>query len=298
VRRRSPARSPSSLASSCYTSLRHLSGRAGRRRAGGGPSMAPVDEHALLSSRLVGPLERYDNHDTDNHDSLTAGQLTNLQNSNFYPHSLTTATREPITANNNYTGSSQSHLATRAGSERPPADMFCPLLQHATVRARSTGPVLQRKNAAAFEANYESLDNDKRWAPLAISDPLPPPRSNAALRRLDMAVQGMEQMSLATADVLAKKPVLKDGNGRPLFVDDEEKGEERARVQYDSITVLPASLSGMLGKRELPPPPLPRTRSFRLAVAGGGVKNGGDVRASSAPPVSPLVCRKAGQSHR
>jgi hypothetical protein len=265
--------------------------------------MAPVDEHVLLSSRLVGPLERYDNHDSDNHDSFTAAHLTpNLQNNNFYLDSFNTATRESNTANSNhYTGSSQSHLATRAGSERPPpADMFCPLLQHATVRARSTGPVLQRKNAPAYESNYESLDNDRRWTPAAIPEPLPPPRSNAALRRLDMAVQGMEQMSLATTEVNGKKPMLKDAGGRPLFAGEEEKGEERARVQYDSITVLPASLGGILGRRELPPPPppLPRTRSFRLAVGGGVVKNSGDVRASSAPPVSPMVCRKVGQSNR
>jgi hypothetical protein len=101
----------------------------------------------------------------------------------------------------------------------------------------------------------------------------------------------MEQMWARSADT---------NNSRKWSVKDVEKEEEQRqqRIQYDSITVLPASLG-----LPPPPPPLPRTRSFRQ-VGGGGQSPAAakgtfaDLRASSAPPVSPLVSRKAGQSYR
>ena len=317
------SQSSSSLATAWSTSLRQLSGRVvGHRRRLGCPPMAPVDEHDLL----VESLERYDNDDSntvgynavDANNANCTSHLSRYQtfkynnnnnNNNNDDENNITAKREPITAKNQTGCCSQNHLKQRAGSERPAAvvdsTMFSPLLsqQHAAARARSTGPVLQRKNAS--ESNYESIDNNissnsNSWLNTAAAvDPLPPPRSHAAaFRRLDMAVQGMEQMSWGgPADVrLKKSAALKDAQGatRHFNGDDEEKGREKQqRVQYDSITVMPASL---LGRRELPPPPpLPRTRSFRQVV----VAKGGDVRASSAPPVSPMVCRRtAGQSNR
>jgi hypothetical protein len=277
--------------------------------------MAPVGD----SESLRHLVERYDNEeDADNNNRLGSSSFSPLNNAKFNvattattSSSCNTAKQEYITANNLFyhqTGS-QSHLAAqspssvRAGSERPAAAMFSSLLMTGGTagRARSTGPVLQRKNVQQiYESSYESIDNqsggssgsknNSRWSPAA--EPLPPPRSTPALRQLDLAVKGMEQMWARSADT---------NNSRKWSVKDVEKEEEQRqqRIQYDSITVLPASL----GLPPPPPPPLPRTRSFRQ-VGGGGQSAAAtkgtfaDLRASSAPPVSPLVSRKAGQSYR
>jgi len=279
--------------------------------------MAPVADSELLS-RLV---EQYDNEEAADNNNRRGSSLSPLSNAKFNfatadCPSLTsnsnanTAKQEYITANMcNQTGS-QSHFSlssassVRAGSERPAAATFSALLSGGgtAARARSTGPVLQRKNVAAplYESSYESIDtkglhcggNSSRWATMA--EPLPPPRS--ALRQLDLAVKGMEEMwgrgDAADAHNRTRKLSIKESQK------EEEEQQRQQRIQYDSITVLPASLG-----LPPPPPPLPRTRSFRQVGSGGGQTAAAkgtfvDVRASSAPPVSPLLCRKTVQSYR
>ena len=76
----------------------------------------------------------------------------------------------------------------------------------------------------------------------------------------------------------------------------QQRKDTTGAVQYDSITVLPT-----VALAELPPPPLPRTRSFRDGGVrartahpwGREVGGVGGGRASSAPPVSPVVPRRA-----
>lgn len=294
--------SPSSVSlsstSSLSSSLCGLSGLVGRRRR---LPMAPVGEQELLS-RLV---ERYDNDGIVDNGRTSA--CSSYNHGRFEHNNLisdNTAKTESNTANNKTNTCSRlaavvadtanSSSAVRAGSEKPGA-MFSPLLNITAARARSTGPVLERRNAL-YESNYDSVENGGSgitWSSAAM-DPVPPPRANtAAIRQLELAIKGMEQMWRPDHRSAVEGRLKKEAACRLQNDEDREWQQQQQRVQYDSITVLPASMG-----LPPPPPPLPRTRSFRQ-MGGAPVKAGcGDARASSAPPVSPLVYRKAGHSNR
>ena len=149
----------------------------------------------------------------------------------------------------------------RAASERP---------QHGQVqgpgapRAASTGPARPSfRDQGLYESGYECVAGGETG------------ESCQAIRKLEQAVRSIDQV---LAKDISKLRPGKSGS-----------------VQYDSITVLPIVVMA-----ELPPPPLPRTRSFResagpRARAGQGGPWGlavAGTRASSAPPVSPVVPRR------
>ena len=185
----------------------------------------------------------------------------------------------------------EADLGRRATSERP-VQIFNQVVGglpgQLPARAVSTGPPLAhhqlRQNNSEqwqsinlrengiYESNYESIGSggsDTR-------------QSNQAIMKLEQAVRSIDQ-------VLAKDISKLKHNQQQ-----ERKERSNGAVQYDSITVLPT-----VALAELPPPPLPRTRSFRdnalrarTAHPWGreGLAQGG--RASSAPPVSPVVPRR------
>ena len=193
----------------------------------------------------------------------------------------------------------EAELGRRAASERPmqtTTGIFNPVLPSVgqmPARAVSTGPPvihnqLRQNNSemqwqptssfrdnGIYECNYESITGG------GSSETN---QSNQAIMKLEQAVRSIDQ-------VLAKDiSKLKHNNQR------KEGGSNGASVQYDSITVLPT-----VALAELPPPPLPRTRSFRDGGVrartahpwGREVGGVGSGRASSAPPVSPVVPRRA-----
>ena len=194
----------------------------------------------------------------------------------------------------------EAELGRRAASERPmqtTTGIFNPVLPsmgQMPARAVSTGPPVIHNNQlrqnnselqwqptssfrdnGIYECNYESISGG------GSSETN---QSNQAIMKLEQAVRSIDQ-------VLAKDiSKLKHNNQR------KEGGSNGASVQYDSITVLPT-----VALAELPPPPLPRTRSFRDGGVrartahpwGREVGGVGGGRASSAPPVSPVVPRRA-----
>ena len=194
----------------------------------------------------------------------------------------------------------EAELGRRAASERPmqtTTGIFSPVLPSVAgqmpVRAVSTGPPVQlRQNNSEqwqptsfrdngiYECNYESIGGGS-------SDTK---QSNQAIMKLEQAVRSIDQ-------VLAKDISKLKHNQHNQQQQRKEGSNGNGAVQYDSITVLPT-----VALAELPPPPLPRTRSFR----DGGLRartahpwgregncvGGGGGRASSAPPVSPVVPRR------
>ena len=187
----------------------------------------------------------------------------------------------------------EAELGRRAASERPMQifNQVLPSVQggQMPVRAVSTGPPVIhnqlrqnnseqwqpssfRDNSGIYECNYESIGGGS-------SDTN---QSNQAIMKLEQAVRSIDQVLAKDISKLKHNQQRKDSNGA---------------VQYDSITVLPT-----VALAELPPPPLPRTRSFRdggvrarTAHPGWGREGsvgGGGGRASSAPPVSPIVPRR------
>ena len=151
----------------------------------------------------------------------------------------------------------------RAVSERPQHGQ---LQGPGAPRAASTGPTRPSfRDQSLYESGYECVPGNDTGD------------SNQAIRKLEQAVRSIDQV--LAKDISKLRPVKSEGGS----------------VQYDSITVLPIVVMA-----ELPPPPLPRTRSFResagpRARAGQGGPWGlavAGTRASSAPPVSPVVPRR------
>ena len=191
----------------------------------------------------------------------------------------------------------EAELGRRAASERPMQGIFNPVLNSVVgqmpARAVSTGPPVIQQQArqnnseqwhqptsfrdnGIYECNYESIGDGSSETK----------QSNQAIMKLEQAVRSIDQ-------VLAKDISKLKHNHQQL----QRKEGGNGAVQYDSITVLPT-----VALAELPPPPLPRTRSFR---ENGGVRartahpwgreaslGSGGGRASSAPPVSPVVPRR------
>ena len=190
----------------------------------------------------------------------------------------------------------EAELGRRAASERPmqtTTGIFNPVLPSVVgqmpVRAVSTGPPVihnqLRQNISEqwqptsfrdngiYECNYESIGGGSSETK----------QSNQAIMKLEQAVRSIDQVLAKDISKLKHKQ-------------QQQRKDNNGAVQYDSITVLPT-----VALAELPPPPLPRTRSFR----DGGVRartahpwgregslGGGGGRASSAPPVSPVVPRR------
>ena len=160
-------------------------------------------------------------------------------------------------------------LRPRAASERPNTSPG----QGGQTRAASTQPgscrtPITRDNASfrdngIYECNYESVECKVGGSS----------HSDQAIAKLEQAVRSIDK-------VLAKDTDSK-------FRLDRSEG----KVQYDRITVLPLHVL-----EDLPPPPLPRTRSFREGLRARstpwGQGGGGGARATSAPPVSPAVGRR------
>ena len=158
----------------------------------------------------------------------------------------------------------------RAASERP---LHAAAGLHGLTRAVSTGPPVTNREAVHnfrdngnYECNYESIESNQ---------------SNQAIMKLELAVRSIDQVLAKDISKLGFEP----GSQR--------EGRDGA-VQYDSITVLPTVFLA-----ELPPPPLPRTRSFRDAACRARTAHPwarepgpGGARANSAPPVSPAVPRR------
>lgn len=134
-------------------------------------------------------------------------------------------------------------------------------------RASSLGPILSSPRKLGFrdnglyECNYESIDS---WSSGSNENDAV---SSSAIKRLESSVKSVDSII-----------------GKPKHY--ESLASDRAnKIHYDSITVLPLA----------PPPPLPRTRSFKQPRArtaaplcgGGGGLGGG--RARSAPPIPPLT---------
>ena len=208
----------------------------------------------------------------------------------------------------------EAELGRRAASERPmqTTGIFNLVLPSAIgqmpARAVSTGPPvihnnqLNRQNNSEnkwqptsssfrdngiYECNYESISSGGGTSSREDTN-----QSNQAIMKLEQAVRSIDQ-------VLAKdiSKLKHNNNNQPQQHQRKEgNGSNGASVQYDSITVLPTVVLA-----ELPPPPLPRTRSFRDGGVrartahpwGREVGGVGGGRASSAPPVSPVVPRRA-----
>jgi hypothetical protein len=154
----------------------------------------------------------------------------------------------------------------RAASERPPAPPAPG--PGPGPRAASSGP--PARDQGAYECNYETLDS-----PHYTNNNQ---QSNQAILKLEQAVRSIDQV--LAKDISKLRPEVW---GTPR----SSRGSEVSAVQYDSITVLPARQPPV----EPPPPPLPRTRSFRDASCRAPGRGPGPwaagPRASSAPPVSP-----------
>ena len=192
----------------------------------------------------------------------------------------------------------EAELGRRAASERPmqtTTGIFNPVLPsmgQMPARAVSTGPPvihnqLRQNNSEQWQPTSSFRDNgiyECNYESISGGGSSETNQSNQAIMKLEQAVRSIDQ-------VLAKDiSKLKHNNQR------KEGGSNGASVQYDSITVLPT-----VALAELPPPPLPRTRSFRDGGVrartahpwGREVGGVGGGRASSAPPVSPVVPRRA-----
>ena len=154
---------------------------------------------------------------------------------------------------------------------------------HVQNRSSSLGPYFPRHGLCTdngiYECNYESIDGYSS----SKSD-----GSNSAILQLENAVKSLDK-------------VLEKDTKRFKYENDFNH-----KVQYDSITVLPTTslrelpITPSHSSRELPPTPLPRTKSFRdRGVEQGQSKlNPGDVRACSAPPISPFFYRRFIQTTR
>ena len=132
-------------------------------------------------------------------------------------------------------------------------------------RASSLGPILgipkklSFRDNGLYECNYESIDS---WSSGSNENDA---FSNSAIKRLESSVKSVDSII-----------------GKPKHY--ESLASDRGnKIHYDSITVVPLA----------PPPPLPRTRSFRqprartaLPLPGPGLCGG---RARSAPPIPPLT---------
>ena len=132
-------------------------------------------------------------------------------------------------------------------------------------RASSLGPILgipkklSFRDNGLYECNYESIDS---WSSGSNDNDA---FSSSAIKRLESSVKSVDNI------------IGKSKHYESLASDRSNK------IHYDSITVVPLA----------PPPPLPRTRSFRqprartaLPLPGPGLCGG---RARSAPPIPPLT---------
>ena len=115
------------------------------------------------------------------------------------------------------------------------------------------------RDQCLYECNYESIDS---WSSGS---------NDSAILKLESSVKSVDSL-------IEKNQFRKSYNTNNCC-------DQSGKIQYDSITVLP------------PPPPLPRTRSFKhyrartvLPWTSSGHNMGG--RSSSAPPISPLHQRK------
>ena len=169
----------------------------------------------------------------------------------------------------------------RSWDQRPACDLcsaqtdYSDISEHDTAmapspqisRASSLGPILgipkklHFRDNGLYECNYESIDS---WSSGSNeNDAL----SCSAIKRLESSVKSVDSLI-----------------GKPRHYEPSPSDARSNKIHYDSITVLP------LG----PPPPLPRTRSFKqprartvLPLSGPGSLMGG--RARSAPPIPPLT---------
>lgn len=169
--------------------------------------------------------------------------------------------REPDPATHDYSDiSDQSeHRQPTANTAMAPSPQIS--------RASSLGPILgiPRKlgfrDNGLYECNYESIDS---WSSGSNENDAV---SSSAIKRLESSVKSVDSII-----------------GKPKHY--ESLASDRTnKIHYDSITVLPLA----------PPPPLPRTRSFKqprartAAPLSGGVAGLGGGRARSAPPIPPLT---------